>query len=106
MDDILYEVLRAALICSVMIFVRYIVPYIKSRLTSSDLSWIYEWAVKAVEAAEQTITASGMGATKKTQVKEFLITLSKDKNLKLTDAQIENLIESAVYAMKKGNIDD
>ena len=42
-----------------------------------------------------------MGTLKKSIVKGFLVKLSQQCDVKITDAQIENLIESAVYAMKQ-----
>ena len=101
MNDIIFEVIRAVLVIGIMVVVRYAVPYLKSRINGTDLEWIYAWAVKAVKAAEQTVTGEHAGAQKKAIVKEFLQTVAKEKNLAITDEQIENLIESAVYVMKQ-----
>ncbi len=101
MNDIIFEVIRAALVISIMIVVRYAVPLLKSKINDSELSWIYDWSVKAVKAAEQTTVGEHTGSQKKAIVKEFLVTLAKEKNLSITDDQLENLIESAVYAMKQ-----
>lgn len=101
MNDIIFEIIRSLMVIAIMVLVRYAVPYMKTKIKNSDLNWIYDWAVYAVEAAEQTITGSGRGAFKKQTVKDFLTKVSKDAGITLSDAQIENLIESAVYAMKQ-----
>lgn len=101
MNDIIFEAIRAALVITIMIVARYAVPYIKSKINGSELEWIYAWAVKAVKAAEQTQTGEHMGKYKKSIVKEFIQNVAREKNFSITDDQIENLIEAAVYAMKQ-----
>lgn len=101
MNEIIYEVVRAVLVISIMVVVRYAVPYLKSKINGTELEWIYAWAVKAVKAAEQTTSGEHTGSVKKAIVKEFLQNVAKEKNLSITDEQLENLIESAVYAMKQ-----
>ncbi len=101
MNEIIFEIVRAALVICIMVLVRYAVPFLKSKINGTELEWIYDWAVKAVKAAEQTNLGEHNGSYKKAIVKEFLQNVAKEKNLSITDAQLENLIESAVYAMKQ-----
>lgn len=101
MNDIIFEVIRAVLVIGIMVVVRYAVPYLKSRINGTELEWIYAWAVKAVKAAEQTTVGEHTGSQKKAIVKEFLLEVAREKNLTITDEQLENLIESAVYVMKQ-----
>ena len=101
MNEIIYEVVKAVLVIAIMVVVRYVVPLLKSKINGSELEWVYAWAVKAVKAAEQTQTGEHTGTQNKAIVKEFLLDLAKQKNLSITDEQLENLIESAVYAMKQ-----
>lgn len=101
MNDIIFEIIKSTVVIVIMVLVRYAVPYLKAQVKNSDLSWIYDWAVYAVKAAEQTNTGSGTGTLKKSLVKDFLIKVSAESGLNITDAQLENLIESAVYAMKQ-----
>ena len=53
---------------------------------------VIKWVTIAVEAAEQIYNGSGMGKEKFEYVKGFI--LSK---FKISDDDLENLIESAVY---------
>ena len=101
MNEIIFEIVRAVLVICIMVLVRYAVPFLKSKINGTELEWIYNWVVKAVKAAEQTNLGEHNGSYKKAIVKEFLQNVAKEKNLSITDAQLENLIESAVYAMKQ-----
>lgn len=101
MNDIIFEIVKSLVVIAIMVLVRYAVPYLKTQIKNTNLAWIYDWAVYAVKAAEQTNTGSGTGAIKKATVKEFLIKVATEYGLTITDAQLENLIESAVYAMKQ-----
>lgn len=101
MNDLVFEIIRAIVVIAIMALVRYAIPVLKTKAKESNLSWLYDWAVYAVKAAQQTNTGTGMGAAKKAIVKEFLLELIKEYNVTITDSQLENLIESAVYAMKQ-----
>lgn len=101
MNDIIFEVIKSLVVIAVMVLVRYAVPFLKAKIKDSNLEWLYDWAVYAVEAAEQTHTGTGLGAVKKATVKEFLLKAAKEAGVSVTDDQVENLIESAVYAMKQ-----
>lgn len=101
MNDILFELLRVAVVVAIMVVVRYVIPLLKTKVKNSNLEWLYDWAVYSVKAAEQTNAGSGLGSVKKSIVKSFLLKLTKQYEVEITDAQLENLIESAVYAMKQ-----
>ena len=75
----------------------YVIPYIKKKFSAEDLNTILEWVRIAVEAAEQIITESGMGAQKKAFVKEFLA----EKNIIVDVDKMDLLIEAAVHNMNK-----
>lgn len=76
------------------LFVKYAVPYIKSRITAENLSFVKTWVESLVAAAEQTITGSKMGAAKKAWVITALEKLGV-----VVDDTVDALIESAVHAM-------
>lgn len=75
----------------------YVIPYIKKKFSAEDLNTILEWVRIAVEAAEQIITESGMGAKKKAFVKDFLA----EKNIIVDVDKMDLLIEAAVHNMNK-----
>ena len=101
MNEIIFESVRCVVVIAIMVLVRYAIPLLKTKVKSSNLAWLYDWAVYSVKAAQQTYTGNGMGSMKKAIVKDFLLQLTKEYDVAITDAQLENLIESAVYAMKQ-----
>lgn len=105
MDEILFEVLKAVIIISIMVFMRYAVPWIKEHTTLAQQQIIADIVAAAVQYAEQIYKGqTGKGIEKKAIVTEFLKEQLAAKNIALSDAQLETLIESAVYAMNAGAI--
>ena len=71
----------------------FVIPYIKSKTTTTQFEKIKMWVTVAVEAAEQLYTGSGRGAEKKQYVVEFL----QKKGFKIDDDSLDKLIEAAVF---------
>lgn len=88
----------AALLATVITFV--VVPYIKSRTTASQQSQINEWVRIAVAAAEQIYSAPGKGDDKKA----YVLTWLREHGVTVDEAQLDALIEAAVYELKSGII--
>ena len=70
MNEIIFEVVRAIVVICIMIVVRYAVPLLKSKINGTELEWIYDWAVKAVKAAEQTNAGEHSGDSGQHAIKE------------------------------------
>ena len=68
----------------------YIIPMLKEKK-------LYNAVVIAVNAAEQIYKDSGMGKEKFAYVKEWI-----KKKFKVSDEDLKNIIESAVYELNKG----
>lgn len=99
MNDILFEILKAVLVLVIVLLARYTIPYAKALLENSKYDWMVEWVVIAVKAAEQTIVGDKRGEEKKDAVISFVKKQLAEKNITLSDEQLNNLIESAVYAL-------
>lgn len=99
MDEVLFMIIKILVILSVTLVMRYGVPLVKQSIENSKLESVMKWVEKAVEAAEQTITASGSGPEKKRIVTEFLKEILTAKNISISDDQLNALIEAAVFAM-------
>lgn len=99
MNDILFEILKAVVVLAVILITRYAVPYLKQVAENSKYEWIVKWVGVAVQSAEQTIKNSGKD--KKAIVTEFIKSQLIQKNISISDEQLDNLIESAVYAMNE-----
>ncbi|MCM1089134.1 MAG: phage holin [Muribaculaceae bacterium] len=102
MNEILFEVLKAVIIISVMVAMRYLVPWMKEHTELAKNQMVQDIVRAAVQYAEQIFKKEpGAGADKKAVVTEFLKKLLLAKNISISDEQLDALIESAVYAMNK-----
>jgi LL-H family phage holin len=99
MSDIVFEILKLAVMVIALVVARYLVPWIKNRLEADKVDLIASWAKKAVLMAQQTLTSES-GAEKKSIVTDFLKEILEAKNIALSDDQLNVLIESAVKQMK------
>ena len=97
MSDICFEGLKILVMVAVLVLTRYVLP--KSKADSEKLNLVAQWAYKAVLMAQQTMKATD-GKEKKAIVTQFLKELLQEKNIALSDTQIEILIEAAVKQMK------
>lgn len=104
MNEILFEILKAVVVLVIILVGRYAIPYLKQLAEAKEHEWIVKWVGVAVKATEQTIFGDKKGPERKAIVTKFIKTLLLKKNISLSDAQLENLIEAAVYAMKGGEL--
>ena len=77
-----------------------LIPYIKSKTTTEQQKEINAWVKIAVSAAEQLFTGSGRGEEKKAYVIAWL----KERGITVDEAELDALIESAVYELEQGLI--
>ena len=81
-------ILRAISVIITGVLACYIIPYLKKHK-------LYEAVKTAVQAAEQIYNAEGMGAVKFRSVKDWVKT-----KFNVSDEDLKNIIESAVYELK------
>lgn len=77
-----------------------LIPYIKSKTTTEQQKEINAWVKIAVSAAEQLFTGSGRGEEKKAYVIAWL----KERGITVDEAELDALIEAAVYELEQGLI--
>lgn len=100
MSDILYEILKSVLVLVLILISRYAVPYLKQRLENSKYDWVVKWAEIAVRSTEQTVFGDKKGAERKAIVTKFIKEMLLQKNVSISDEQLDSIIEAAVFAMK------
>ncbi|MEA4901837.1 phage holin [Desulfitobacterium sp.] len=93
-------ILEALALLVAAVITAVVIPYIKSKTTSTQQQEINSWVKVAVLAAEQIFNGSGRGAEKKAYVLNFLA----EHGIKLDEARVDALIEAAVFEMKNGII--
>lgn len=101
MNEIVFEVLRSAVMLVIVLLVRYAIPYVKLKVEDTRYAWLVKWVELSVKSAEQTIVGNKTGAEKKAAVTEFIKNILYQKNITISDRQLDTLIESAVYIMNK-----
>lgn len=102
MREIILEALKLTIMIATLLITRYAIPWFKAKTDNAVMQALIDWIGQAVMAAEQT-HAAGSGPEKKQIVTEFIKRMLIQKNISLSDEEIEMLIEAAVRQMK---IDD
>lgn len=99
MNDILFEILKAVLVLAVILFTRYAVPWMKQAVENTKYACVVKWVGIAVRSTEQTIFGDKRGEERKAVVTRFIREQLIKKNITMSDSQLDNLIEAAVYAL-------
>ena len=101
MNEVVFEILKAAIMFMIVLLARYAIPYVKLQVENTKYAWLVKWVELSVKSAEQTILGNKTGAEKKAIVTEFIKNLLIQKKISISDEQLNTLIESAVYIMNK-----
>ena len=100
MDEILFNLLKAVIIAATSIITYYVVPYLKAQAYSTRYADVIKEIDKQVRAYEQIIKDTGMGAKKKQEVVKAITEFCRRIHFNMTEEQISQLIEAAVYQLK------
>lgn len=100
MRDIILEALKLTIMIATMLITRYAIPWLKARTQNETMQILIDWAAQAVLAAEQTHQA-GSGAERKAIVTKFIKQILMQKNITLSDEEIDVMIEAAVKQMNE-----
>lgn len=101
MKDITFEILKLLIMILAAVLTRYVIPWIRQKTQNEKFQTMIDWAQHAVLAAEQAYSAR-TGPEKKKIVKAFIKRVLAEKNIPLSDNEIDILIESAVKQMNNG----
>lgn len=99
MDDILFEILKVVIMVAVLLVTRYLVPWLKSKIDYETVDAVSKWVTEAVLWAEQVYYAK-TGPERKQIVVDYIKLLLTQKNISITDEQLNTLIEAAVKQMR------
>lgn len=99
MDDILFEVLKLIVMVAVFLVTTFLVPWLKNKIGADKIAQIEKWVNAAVLSAQQTKWDQS-GEDRKKAVVQFVQKMCAEHNIKITDEQIDILIEAAVKQMK------
>lgn len=99
MNEIVFEVIKVIVMVAVLIVTKYLVPYLKEKISTEKSAMVEKWAKYAVLKAQQVFWQKD-GKDRKAYVTEFLKEILIAKNIALSDEQLDVLIEAAVKQMK------
>ena len=104
MTAICFDVLLAVTTVVIIVISRKVLPILTVKFTKGQLEQMKFWADLAVGAAEQIWThTQGAGESKKSFVLNFLNSRVKAEGFRLSEEQLDILVEHAVKELKNHN---
>lgn len=100
MNDVTFMILKMVIsVCMALVTVS-LIPYIKTLKEDKRYDQLISMVETAVKAAEQT-WKSETGEYKKSEVLTYVAHWMEENGIKVTQEQLDQLIECAVYRMKQ-----
>ena len=99
MNEVLFNVLLFITILCLTALTGTIIPWLKAQIHDSEYSELLDAVEQAIRKAEQKIKGVKQGAVKKAQVVAFLRDWLGRHSIKITEEQLDTLIEAAVWSM-------
>ena len=99
MNEVIFQLMRAAMIAILAILAAYIRPAVKSYISQSQFSRLIDVAGDAVKAVEKQLGGKQFGEVKKQAARDIINKICAERNVVITDAQVDSLIESACKTM-------
>ena len=99
-QKLLMDLLEIVVIVVFSAIGRYVIPYLKTKLSQQKMDSLILWAEKFVSMAENMITDEKSGNQKLDMVTKLVSDKANELNVPLTDEQIRALIEDACISMK------
>ena len=100
MSDITFTVLKIVISVCVTLITAYAIPYLKKQMETEQGAALLDFIDVAVRAAEQTLEG---GKIKKEWVVTFVTNWLNQNGVKISEDQLDKLIEAAVYSMNAEN---
>ena len=101
MNEITFNILKIVVSVSAALISAFVIPLLKQKIAEIKDRRLLEAVVIAVKAAEQTIKGSGTGHIKKDEVITFVTKWLFSQGISITEEQLDNLIECAVYELNR-----
>lgn len=103
MNDIIFEIIKVVVMAVLLLITKYLIPMLKEKIGADKLAEAEKWTRYAVLKAQQVLWSES-GQDRKAYVTEFLKEILIEKNIALSDEQLDVLIEAAVKQMRIGEI--
>lgn len=99
MNEVLFTILEGIVVVSILLLMRFVLPYISVKLNSVIDDELFKEILKAVKSVEQDSDFI-YGADKKSEVITRITDWAIDRGIKVTYEQVSQLVETAVWVMK------
>lgn len=107
MNDIIFSVLQIIVSIAVILITRYVIPYIRLKVTNIINETVFNEILKMVKSVEQDPDfILSYGSDKKEEVIVRITEWVNAHGISISQKQISRLIETAVYTMKKEDPDE
>ena len=101
MNELTFDILKIVVSACAALITVYVVPYIKTLMQDKRYESIMGMVEIAVRAIEQTRKEQGQGKLKKAEVETFITEWLTRQGIKITEDELNQLIECAVFTMKQ-----
>lgn len=102
MNQIAFIILKLVVSVAVVLTTTYLIPYLNEKIKKSKYEKLINWTEAGIKAAETTFVTAKAGGQKKEFVENIIKKLVKKYGLKISDEQINILIESILLDLKGG----
>ncbi len=102
MNDLSFTILKIVVSVATALISIYVIPLLREKLKDAKYQKLVKIVKVAVDAAEQTIKGSGMGAIKKDDVIAFVTWYAAVHGINISDEHLDKLIECVVFNMNGG----
>lgn len=100
MSDNMFKFIMTLVLVFGAIITYFVIPYIKSKVSQTQMEEIIKWVTKAVEAAEVLFDVPKSGEEKREYVIKFIDKMFNSKKEVITEEQIRILLEAAWKQMQ------
>lgn len=100
MNDNVFKFIMTLIPVFGAIITYFVIPYIKSKVSQTQMEEIIKWVTKAVEAAEVLFDTPKSGDEKREYVIKFIDKMFNSKKEVITEEQIRILLEAAWKQMQ------
>ncbi len=100
MNEKLFDIILLCIPVFGAILTGFVIPYIRTRISATQMDEITKWVNKAVQAAEVLFNAPKSGEEKREYVINFIDKMFNSKKEIITKDQIRILLEAAWKEMK------
>ncbi len=101
MNDLLFQLLLSCIPILGIIITSFFIPYLKTKISVTQMEEISKWVTKAVQAAEILFNSPGSGPDKRDYVIHFIDNLFNSKKTIITNDQIRILLEASLQTLEQ-----